>query len=151
MGTITTSTTAIPAQTTKTSEASQKFQFQIINSTPYQTNIQVYSVAPELTIVELIEKTSREYGVGSRSALAVAKCESHLRHYNEAGEVLRGEVNRYDVGVFQINEYFHLEKSRELGFDIYTPTGNIEYAIWLMKAYGRAPWVWSRQCWDDGE
>ena len=30
---------------------------------------------------------------------------------------------------------------------IISPAGNIEYAVWLMSAYGRAPWVWSRKCW----
>lgn len=108
---------------------------------------EMYSAPPELTVPELIEKVSRDYNLDPRSTLAIAKCESQFRHYSKNGEVLRGQVNPRDVGVFQINEDYHLEKSRELGFDIYTPTGNIEYAVWLMSAYGRAPWVWSRNCW----
>ena len=120
----------------------------VVDLAPFKTSVAVHTIAPELTIQELIQKVSREYDLDPNLALAVAKCESRFNQYNKAGEVLRGEANHYDVGVFQINEQFHLEKSRTLGFDIYTPKGNVEYAIWLMKAYGRAPWVWSKKCWN---
>ena len=122
----------------------------VINLTSAKTAnpiIEVHSAPPELTIPELIEKVSRDYNLDPRLALAVAKCENNFKHYNQDGEVLSGRANRHDVGVFQINEQYHLAKSRELGFDIYTPDGNVEYAVWLMKAYGRAPWVWSQPCW----
>ncbi|MBI2097329.1 MAG: transglycosylase SLT domain-containing protein [Candidatus Vogelbacteria bacterium] len=120
----------------------------VIALAPTEADILVFDNAPEPTAPELIELKSREYGINSRLALAIARCESRFRQYDKkTGEVLRGERNRHDVGVFQINEQYHLEKSRELGFDIYTAAGNVEYAIWLMSAYGRAPWVWSRECW----
>jgi len=120
----------------------------VIGLAQTETNILVLDSAPKPTVPELIELKSREYGVDSRLALAIARCESQFRQYDDkTGEVLRGKSNRRDVGVFQINEQYHLEKSRELNFDIYTAAGNIEYAVWLMSAYGRAPWVWSRKCW----
>ncbi|MBI2100906.1 MAG: hypothetical protein HYT47_02720 [Candidatus Vogelbacteria bacterium] len=121
----------------------------VIALAPTKAVILVFDSASEPTIPELIALKSREYKIDPRLALAIARCESRLRQYDETGLVLRGESNPRDVGVFQINEQYHLEKSRELGFDIYTAAGNIEYAIWLMSAYGRAPWVWSRKCWSN--
>ncbi len=112
-----------------------------------ETVILVLDRVPEPTVPELIELKSREYGIDSRLALAIARCESQFRQYDKTGAVLRGKANWRDVGIFQINEQYHLEKSRELDFDIYTTAGNIEYAAWLMSASGRAPWVWSRKCW----
>ena len=91
------------------------------SSAATDTQIEVQEALPatlEPSLQELIKQTSLDYGVDPRSALAVAKCESHLKQYNNAGEVLRGKVNRYDVGIFQINEKNHLEKSREMGFEI---------------------------------
>lgn len=120
----------------------------VIKLAQTEANILVLDSAPEPTTSELIELKSRKYGIDSELALAIARCESHLRQYDDkTGEVLRGKANRRDVGVFQINEQYHLEKSRELDLDIYSAAGNIEYAIWLMSAYGRAPWIWSRKCW----
>lgn len=124
----------------------------VIKLAQTEVDILVLDSAPEPTVSELIELKSREYGIDSGLALAIASCESRLRQYDDkTGEVLRGKANRRDVGIFQINELYHLEKSRELDLDIYSATGNIEYAIWLMSAYGRAPWVWSRKCWSATE
>ncbi|MEK7552741.1 MAG: hypothetical protein AAB505_01375, partial [Patescibacteria group bacterium] len=94
------------------------------------------------------DQTSQDYGVDPKIATLIARCESNLNHYNRAGEVLRGRVNPQDVGTFQINEKYHLEKSRELGLDIYTLEGNIEYAMWVMDNQGKSAWRWSRRCWD---
>ncbi len=100
-------------------------------------------------VKRLIIDRSFYYGIKSELPIAIARCESQLQQYNKAGEVLRGKANRYDVGIFQINEQYHLERSQELGFDIYTPEGNVGYATWLMSTTaGRGPWVWSRHCWD---
>jgi len=65
------------------------------------------------------------------------------------GGVLRGVANYQDVGVFQINEYYHLDKSIELGFDIYTTEGNMDYAEHLYETQGTTPWKWSAFCWQD--
>ncbi len=104
---------------------------------------------PVLTPIERqIASTSAKYGVNPEWALKIAKCESDLRQYDpETGDVLRGKQNPQDVGVFQINEKYHLEKSRELGFNIYTIKGNVEYGLWLMKNGGRQHWDYSRPCW----
>jgi len=77
----------------------------------------------------------------------IARCESTFRHFNDKGEVIRGRVDRADVGVMQINERYHLEKSRELGHNIYTIQGNIAYAKYLYGKSGAQPWSASKPCW----
>ena len=79
--------------------------------------------------------------------LAIAQCESGVRQFEKSGDVLRGRINRKDVGIFQINEKYHLEKSQTLGYDIYSVAGNIQYAIYLLKFYGTQPWSASASCW----
>jgi hypothetical protein len=78
----------------------------------------------------------------------VAYCESRFRQYDQYGNVLRGEVNRADVGVMQINERYHLSTALRLGYDIYSLEGNIAYAMYLYKTQGTNPWVHSSNCWN---
>lgn len=77
----------------------------------------------------------------------VAECESTFRHYETNGEVLRGRAVSADVGVMQINEYYHLEDSRRAGYDIHTLEGNLDYARHLYEKQGLQPWSASRPCW----
>jgi hypothetical protein len=102
----------------------------------------------DLSIPELIAIHSKEQGVDVKLAQAIAFCESTNRQFIDDNMTpLRGLHNPLDVGIFQINEKYHLEKSQELGFDIYTITGNIDYALWLLKNGGSRHWNWSRPCW----
>jgi len=78
----------------------------------------------------------------------VARCESRFRHADTEGNVFRGIVNNMDVGVMQINEYYHLEDSKELGYDIYTLRGNMAYARYLYGKQGIVPWSSSSPCWN---
>ena len=101
------------------------------------------------TISELIEKASHKHGINSNVAIRIAKCESTLRQFNSQGEVLRGVVNPSDVGLFQLNETYHLKQSLNKGLDIYTTEGNIEYAMHLLETQGTEPWNWSKPCWGE--
>jgi len=113
--------------------------------------VETYSVArPEAAasgqVYDKIVEVSKKYGVNTDTALRIASCESNLRQFN--GEtVIRGKVNPKDVGVFQINEDYHLNRSGNLDFNIYQTDGNIEYAMWLMKQEGNRHWNWSKPCW----
>lgn len=100
------------------------------------------------TIPELITDMSRLYKTDANLAMRIAKCESGMAQYNKDGSLVRGKVIPADVGVFQVNETYHLEQSKKLGFDIYTPEGNIGYATWLLKHEGPKHWNPSRKCWD---
>ena len=98
----------------------------------------------EYTVLELINEISEHYDVDRALALEIARCESRFQQYHDKdGSLVRGRRNPSDVGVFQINEKYHLERSRAEGFDIYTPAGNIGYAMWLMKRDGDRHWRWS--------
>jgi len=78
----------------------------------------------------------------------ICTCESRLSHYEKDGKtVLRGKINKYDIGICQINELYHKERIEALGLDIYTPEGNVEFAKDLFDRQGSAPWVWSEGCW----
>ena len=77
----------------------------------------------------------------------IAKCESGLRQFDDDGKVLRGTINPKDVGIFQINEYWHLKSAQKQGFDIYTTEGNIGFALALYEAQGTKPWNASSNCW----
>jgi len=77
----------------------------------------------------------------------IAKCESRYRQLDSRGNVLRGEKNRYDLGVMQINELYHANKSAELDLDIYTLEGNVAYARHLYEKQGAKPWMSSSACW----
>lgn len=99
-------------------------------------------------IPKLITTKSMEQKVDPNLAKAIAFCESTYRQFNvDNGTVLRGIHNPLDVGLFQINEKYHLKKSQELGFDIYTVEGNIDYALWLISHEGAGHWKWSKPCW----
>ena len=77
----------------------------------------------------------------------VAMCESGGRQFNENGHVLRGVVNHKDVGLFQINEDYHLASATYMGLNIYTEEGNRAYALALYNSQGLAPWKASKYCW----
>ena len=77
----------------------------------------------------------------------IAECESRNRQYDKYGNVLRGLENRYDVGVMQINEMYHLETAEKMGIDIYDIEGNVAYARYLYEKQGAKPWISSSACW----
>ena len=78
----------------------------------------------------------------------IAQCESGGSQYNEKGIVL-GVKNPLDKGKWQINEFYHGETARKLGFDLNTLEGNTNMALWLYKKYGTEPWYLSRACWSN--
>jgi hypothetical protein len=77
----------------------------------------------------------------------IAQCESHYNQFGKDGQIYRGEVNPADVGVMQINEYYHLDTSKKLGYDIHTLDGNMAYARYLYNHEGSDPWSSSSPCW----
>lgn len=77
----------------------------------------------------------------------IARCESGFEQTDKNGEVVRGIVNKYDVGVMQINEKYHLEAAEKLGLDIYSLEGNVKYARILYEKEGTKPWLASSNCW----
>lgn len=106
----------------------------------------------ESPTAELQEPTAKEmvafyFGDDSKIMLAIAKCESSLEHFNKDGSVKLGIVDSRDTGLFQINKGYHLDKSKQMGYNIDTLLGNILYAKYLYEQSGTQPWSASKHCW----
>lgn len=99
------------------------------------------------TIAEHIADEAVASGVDAELAIKISYCESRWRQYDKQGKPLRGMHNPDDVGLFQINENYHLSRANKLGYDIYSTEGNIDYAMWLLANEGSKPWRWSKPCW----
>lgn len=94
-----------------------------------------------------LEQYVREYFKEVPLMAEIARCESRFRHLDERGEVLRGELSLEDVGVMQINEFYHEETAEVLGLNLHTLDGNLAYARWLYSREGFTPWYSSSKCW----
>lgn len=94
-----------------------------------------------------IQEMLNEYFKDSPIMIKVAWCESRNRQFEKNGEVFRGIVNNDDVGVMQINTYYHEETAKKMGLDLMTLEGNIAYGKYLYEKEGTTPWDSSSACW----
>ncbi len=94
-----------------------------------------------------LEEYVREYYKDDPILAEVARCESTFRHLDEDGSILRGVVNSQDIGVMQINLYYHADTAEELGYDLRSLEGNLAYAQALYEKQGTQPWSASKPCW----
>ena len=94
-----------------------------------------------------VEERVREYYKDTPVLAEIARCESEFRHVDSKGNIIRGEINFEDIGIMQINEFYHRDKALSLGFNIYSLEGNLAYAKWLYEKYGSTPWSYSAKCW----
>jgi hypothetical protein len=83
----------------------------------------------------------------SSTMVAVARCESGMRHYDTDGTVLMNREGSSATGIFQLMASYHAEPAQNLGWDIRTPEGNIAYAHHLYQREGLQPWEASAYCW----
>lgn len=114
-------------------------------TTPFKAKIATST--PDVSVKAVVS----EYFADVPELVQVARCESRFRQFDKNGRVLRGAVNRSDLGVMQINEYYHGEKAEELGYDLYTIDGNLSYARFLHAREGLTPWLSSSKCWKGNE
>ncbi len=97
--------------------------------------------------VETVRQRVEAYFSDIPIMAAIAGCESHYKQFNMGGKIYRGEINDRDVGIMQINEDYHLEDAKALGFDVHTIEGNLEFGRYLYEHEGVAPWSSSSYCW----
>ncbi len=102
---------------------------------------------PPVAKAMTVEETVRDYFGENPILVEIARCESRFRQFDTDGNVLRGTKIKEDIGVMQINEYYHLERSKSLGYDVHTLEGNLAYAKWLYEKEGTRPWNSSAKCW----
>lgn len=100
---------------------------------PTRSEAPVQTIQPEQKIPKIMQD--------------IAFCESENRQFNDDGSVVLGKQNSLDTGRFQINQKYHLAKSKELNMDIFTLEGNTAYAMYLYEREGTRPWNWSKDCW----
>ncbi len=96
-----------------------------------------------------IQNTVRNFFKDDPLLVDIARCESDFRQYDENGNLFRGKVNKGDIGVMQINEYYHADEAKKLGLNIDTVDGNLAYAKYLYKTQGVQPWSSSEPCWGE--
>ena len=80
--------------------------------------------------------------------LDIAQCESGQQQFDDDGKIIKhkNKDGSIDYGYFQINSS-HIKHAKSLGFDIFTPEGNVGYALWLYNASSTIPWNSSKSCW----
>ncbi len=101
----------------------------------------------EISKIMSTEEYVKDYFKDIPIMIEVARCESTFRHLDEDGDIHRGRVNKSDVGVMQINEYYHLDQAEKRNLDIHTIEGNTAYARDLYEREGTRPWSSSKPCW----
>ena len=107
------------------------------------TNLEAKTDLVPATVEDVVKDYFKDIPILTK----VAQCESQFRQVDSTGDVLRGEANAFDVGVMQINEKYHLDRANKMGIDIYSLSGNLEYARDLYNKSGTAPWSASKPCW----
>lgn len=114
----------------------------IINTTPSKITYSKPIPVIELTDEEFVKSKLKDKPI----LIEIARCESGFKQFDDKGEVLRGIINNKDVGLFQINEYYHGKRAKELGIDLFTREGNLAFAKLLYREQGVQPWSWSNPC-----
>jgi len=89
----------------------------------------------------------RQYFADKPVLANIAWCESRMRHLDKDGNIFRGQVNSQDIGVMQINTHYHEATATQMGIDIHSLAGNLEYAEYLYDTEGTKPWNSSGACW----
>ncbi len=79
--------------------------------------------------------------------IEIARCESELRQFDKNGNIIRGRANPDDVGVMQINEFYHAETAKKMGLNLHTVEGNVAFGKYLYSKYGTSAWSASEPCW----
>lgn len=74
----------------------------------------------------------------------VALCESGAKHYDAKGRIIKSHTK--DYGIFQIN-HIHWDYALRQGYDVFSPNGNMAYALYLYRRNGLNDWLASRACW----
>ena len=105
------------------------------------------TVARQVDSILSTEQYIRQYFKDIPIMISIAKCESNFRQLDPDGEIHRGTLNVSDIGVMQINEFYHSKTAERKDYDIYTIEGNTAYARDLYERKGTAPWASSRTCW----
>lgn len=105
-----------------------------------------YIESPQEKEKTLQDLVAEEFGYGS-IMWWVCKCESNFRQFEKDGTVLKSYYGTNDVGLFQIHVPVWGKEAEKLGYDIYSPEGNIKMARHILNTQGINAWLPSKPCW----
>lgn len=118
----------------------------------------ITTLLPQGTSAELLVSYSQKYGSNPTTTrplppifTAIAACESGGKQFHANGQVIRGRINRNDIGKYQINLTIWGRTAQELGYNIFSEEGNEEMALELYRRHGLQPWYLSKHCWGKRE
>ena len=126
--------------------ATTTYDYTVLN-TPQAPQPRITQEMRDMSTTEIKELIKEVWNEDSYKGIMVASCESQLQQFDKDGTVLRGRVNPDDIGIFQINSFYHEEDYLKMNIDVFTPIGNIMYAKFIYDRSGLAPWVHSKHCW----
>jgi len=66
---------------------------------------------------------------------------------DSGGTVLKGDKDKRDTGVMQINLFYHAKTLDKLGLNAHDLDDNVRYARYLYEKNGAKPWMASSKCW----
>ncbi len=115
------------------------------------TSTEIISTSTTNKVNNDIESKVKTYFSDTPIMQKIAYCESRNRQFDTDGSVIRGVVNSKDVGIFQINEKYHLSDSQKMGMNIHSVEGNMKYAKHLYDTQGTRPWNSSKPCWGNAD
>ena len=115
----------------------------VIAKKPVVKYKKVVYVKPTGQALEIAIKVSQETGVSQETISRIMFAESG---YLASATHLNKNKTR-DHGYFQIND-IHISTAKKMGINIFTPEGNAEYAIYLIKTQGLKPWSASKSKWN---
>ncbi len=134
-----------------------------VTGTPVEAPIEatIPAPAPQVIVEKSKEEISatvdteafvRNYFKDTPILAEVARCESGFRQFDKQGNVLRGIKNNKDVGVMQVNEYYHLQTAIKMGYDLHKLEDNLAFAKnYLYAREGARPWLASSPCWSKAQ
>jgi soluble lytic murein transglycosylase-like protein len=120
---------------------------QSINASRAATETATTSEVRSFTTSSDIQSYLHEQYFDTPILIEIARCESEFRQFDKNGNIVRGRVNADDVGVMQINEFYHADTARKMGLNLKTAEGNVAFGKYLYAKYGTSPWSASEPCW----
>lgn len=104
------------------------------------------SVSTSTSVVALVKELSSQNKVNEETVMRIIECESSWNPKAIGRQAVVGE----DVGLFQINSYYHESDFQKEGLDIrHSIHDNIVAGFEILKEDGFTPWRSSKKCWED--
>lgn len=123
-----------------------RVEVEVMVEQPVPKEVKAIDYQP-ITDSKNVQKFINDYFADIPILTKIAGCESQYRQFNSEGDILKGEKNKYDRGVMQINILYHAETAESLGLDLDNIDDNVAYARYLYEKQGAKPWISSSACW----